>query len=553
MPQANLLILYAVMVLGSGVASDTAAEEAARIETIRTVKGSVVAIFGQTAAGGGSGVLISPDGFALTNFHVVSGIGVALKCGLDNGELYDAVLVGVDPVGDVALIQLLGRDDFPTAPLGDSDSLAVGQPVLAMGNPFLLATDFQPSVSLGIVSGLHRYQYPAQSKQGSLLEYTDCIQTDASINPGNSGGPLFNLAGEVIGINGRISLDKRGRVNVGVGYAISINQIKNFLDHLQGGMILDHASLGATVVTDAAGRTVVNEILNESDAFHQGLRIGDELVTFGVRVITSPNEFLNVLGIYPKGWRVPLIYRRDQQRHQIRPRLLGKHRDLQLQDIFNQEADQQGRPAPKTPLPKAVAAVYEARRGFANYYFNCQRRDALLEIVKGHNAGQATGKWTAQLQTQDGKAATVSIETSQAAWKQEGIQVAYPSEQPPPEGGADVAKLLMALEEWRRLMVDQQQWFSECTFGGGFRTDSGDTLLALETSRAGIDSQWLFDAEARQLRSMVLNTDDNQWIELDFQDYKPTESGSVLPWLIQLEIPGQAVREFRVTGWEVAP
>src|SRR5947199_406932 len=94
-----------------------------------------------------------------------------------------------------------------------------------MGNPFLLATDFKPTVTFGLVSGVHRYQYPA----GTLLEYTDCIQIDTSINPGNSGGPLFNMDGELIGINGRGSFEKRGRVNSGVGYAISINQIKNFM------------------------------------------------------------------------------------------------------------------------------------------------------------------------------------------------------------------------------------------------------------------------------------------------------------------------------------
>ena len=91
----------------------------------------------------------------------------------------------------MALIKLLGRDDFPHAELGDSDQLHAGDWVFAMGNPFLLATDFQPTVTYGIVSATHRYQSPA----GTLLEYTDCIQTDASINPGNSGGPLFDMRG----------------------------------------------------------------------------------------------------------------------------------------------------------------------------------------------------------------------------------------------------------------------------------------------------------------------------------------------------------------------
>ena len=166
-----------------------------------------------------------------------------MKCGLADGRFVDAVLVGLDPGGDVALIKLLGDDEFPAAELGDSDAVRVGDWAYVVGNPFLLADDFKPTVSYGVISGVHRYQYPA----GTLLEYADCLQTDAAINPGNSGGPMFDAAGRLIGINGRGSFEKRGRVNVGVGYAISINQIKRFLGLLKSGRIVDHASLGATV------------------------------------------------------------------------------------------------------------------------------------------------------------------------------------------------------------------------------------------------------------------------------------------------------------------
>src|SRR5207248_11670900 len=160
---------------------------------------------------------------------------------LPDGVLYDAVAVGIDKVGDVALIKLLPKkagQDFPCATLGDSDAVKAGDWSLALGNPFLLATDFTPTVTFGLVSGTHRYQRP---EGGVLLEYTDCIQVDASINPGNSGGPLFNAKGELIGINGRGSFEKRGRVNSGVGHAISINQIKHFLAHLYAGLDTDHA------------------------------------------------------------------------------------------------------------------------------------------------------------------------------------------------------------------------------------------------------------------------------------------------------------------------
>src|SRR2546421_8510837 len=129
-----------------------------------------------------------------------------------------------------------------------------------MGNPFLLAPDSTPTVTFGLMSGVHRYQYPA----GTILEYTDCIQIDTSINPGNSGGPLFNMDGELIGINGRGSFEKRGRVNSGGGYAISINQIKNFMGQLKAGLDTDHASLGAEIVTDedegSVGKLLVQRV-----------------------------------------------------------------------------------------------------------------------------------------------------------------------------------------------------------------------------------------------------------------------------------------------------
>ena len=221
-----------------------------------------------------------------------------------------------------------------------------------MGNPFLLATDFQPTVTYGIVSGVHRYQYPA----GTLLEYTDCIQTDASINPGNSGGPLFDGQGRLIGINGRGSFEKRGRVNVGVGYAISINQIKNFLGHLHSGRIVDHATLGARVASDDAGRVVVTDILDTCDAYRRGLRFDDELISFGGRPITTVNGFKNVLGIFPKGWRVPLSFRRDGKRYDVTVRLAGLHSD---EDLLQKT----GRPTPSQPMPTPKPADKPQPRG----------------------------------------------------------------------------------------------------------------------------------------------------------------------------------------------
>src|SRR5262249_44000785 len=250
----TLLVLLAGPVPAQTLNPKVALAEKKRVAVINKVKPSVVAVMARdmrgNLTGNGSGVLVDDEGYARTNWHVTSAArSPVMKCGLPDGKVYDAVLVGLDKVGDVALIKLLPKkagDKFPFALMGDSDKVRAGDWSLAMGNPFSLATDFTPTVTFGLISGVHRYQYPA----GTLLEYTDCIQIDTSINPGNSGGPLFNMDGELIGINGRGSFEKRGRVNSGVGYAISINQIKNFMGHLRAGIDTDHASLGADMESE---------------------------------------------------------------------------------------------------------------------------------------------------------------------------------------------------------------------------------------------------------------------------------------------------------------
>ncbi len=364
-----------------------------RVRVVKKVAPSVVAVFGQTANSGGSGVLISADGFALTNFHVTKGAGDWMRCGLNNGKLYNAVIVSIDPTGDVALIKLLGRDDFPFAKMGDSDKVRNGDWAYAMGNPFLLATDFAPTVTYGVVSGVHRYQYPSKS----FLEYTDCIQIDTSINPGNSGGPLFNGKGELIGINGRGSFEKRGRVNSGAGYAISINQIKNFMGHLKSGRILDHATLGASVATNEEGTIVVGSILESSEAYRRGLRIDDELITFAGHPVDSVNQYKNILGIYPAGWKLPIVYRKKNRKHKIYVRLRSLHRKSELTGKPKKggKPPRGGRPKPKvTPLSKYKHMLIK-KPGYANYYFNKLAQDRLLKVLNGlGDYSKTTGVWT---------------------------------------------------------------------------------------------------------------------------------------------------------------
>ena len=163
--------------------------------------------------------------------------------------------------------------------------------------------------------------------------------------------PAFNAQAELIGINGRCSFEKRGRINVGVGYAISINQVKLFFDHLSSGRIVDHATLGATVARDSSGQVRIDNILTSSDAFRRGLRYNDELISFAGRPVHSVNEFKNILGIFPKGWRVPLQYRRDGQIDSIHVRLAGLHSPEELFHIIQGESNADRR------LPKSASLI----------------------------------------------------------------------------------------------------------------------------------------------------------------------------------------------------
>lgn len=294
------------------------AAEQARIQAIARVYGAVVAVYGNDRQGGGSGVIYDPSGLALTNHHVVAAAGVEGWAGLADGKMYRWKLVGTDPGGDVAIIQLTGKDRFPVAPLGDSDTVRVGDWAMAMGNPFILAEDQKPTVTLGIVSGVRRYQAGAGL---NTLVYGNCIQVDSSINPGNSGGPLFNLRGQVIGINGRGSFLERGRVNVGLGYAISSNQIKNFLPDLLATKIAQHGTLDA-LFRNQDGKVICYTLNLDAPIARAGLQLGDSLVSLDDQEITDANQYTNLLSTLSADWPVKLVYRRNGKQQTVWVRLL---------------------------------------------------------------------------------------------------------------------------------------------------------------------------------------------------------------------------------------
>jgi serine protease Do len=191
-----------------------------------------------TEEGAGTGIIVSKDGYVLTNKHVIDGastVGIALS---DGTTYSDVQVLGSDPLNDVAFLKIPGVRDLPAAELGDSTSIRVGQKVVAIGNSL---GQYQNTVTSGIISGTGR---PVSAQAGSEVEtLTDLIQTDAAINPGNSGGPLLNLQGQVIGINTAIAADAQG-----IGFSIPIGATKGILKGVLAGKGVQRAYLGINYV-----------------------------------------------------------------------------------------------------------------------------------------------------------------------------------------------------------------------------------------------------------------------------------------------------------------
>lgn len=472
--------------------------ERKRIEVLKRIAPSVVCVMSGSGEGGGSGVLISADGLAITNYHVTSGSGNFLKCGLNDGNVYDAVIAGIDPTGDVAMIRLLGRSDFPFASPGNSDDVRVGDEVMALGNPFLLADDFTPTVTWGIASGIHRYQYPANT----FLEYTDCIQIDASINPGNSGGPLFDIHGRWIGINGRASFEQRGRVNVGAAYAISVNQVLFFLGHLKSGRIVDHGTADFSLETDTTGVVLVRDLANQSEAWRRGLRRGDEVLSFAGRALTSANDFKNVLGIFPAGARVPLTYRNEEGQYSTSVRLRPLHEYRQAPKIPEQrqetpqELQQQKPPEP----PEKWKHLFEARDGFTNYAFNrmeLQRlSNPLSECLDGYPQRGRT--WVIRL-TDDITGQTMELIAGRdgAGLTLNGTPWHQDAAEPDPDVEPDeYPGLLTAAIQWHRLIRSGlNDWTDAIYLGTEQHLETGQMVDLVVTQQDTLTCRWMFVAD----------------------------------------------------------
>jgi len=233
----------------------------------------------------GSGFVVDKDGYILTNAHVVQGADHVTASFSENGDAVDAEVKGVDTSADLAVLKIDPSDvkDLTPVPLGDSSKVAVGDPVIAIGNPF----GFSRTVTTGIVSGLQRQ---IQAPNGFTIAHV--IQTDASINPGNSGGPLLDSNGRVIGINSQIATGG-GQGSVGIGFAVPINTAKKLLPDLKADETIERAYLGVRMqgVTKQLAEdlnlasdhgALVVEVTPDSPADKAGLRGGRTQTSEGI-------------------------------------------------------------------------------------------------------------------------------------------------------------------------------------------------------------------------------------------------------------------------------
>jgi serine protease Do len=249
----------------------------------------------------GSGVVVSPDGYVLTNNHVVLGGQADVTVILPDKRELRARIVGVDEATDLAVLKIDARN-LPTIPWGDSSKLRVAEWVLAIGNPFGVLNQ---TVTLGIVSATGR------SLEGRLAQYEDFIQTDAAINRGNSGGALINARGELVGINTAIFSETGGYQGVGFAVPSRIAQyvMRELIDHgsVRRGTIADIVLMPMTTylaeqlgVREARG-LLVRQVGPRSDAYRAGLRQGDIIVSFNGAQIEDASHFMRLLSDAPIG------------------------------------------------------------------------------------------------------------------------------------------------------------------------------------------------------------------------------------------------------------
>lgn len=303
-------------------------EEADIASVVKKVSPSVVSVVTKSVSnksffgpeeeqGAGTGIIVSKDGYILTNKHVVNGASTVSVVLSDGTRYSDVKVLGTDPLNDVAFLKVPDANNLTPAELGDSTSIQVGQKVVAIGNSL---GQYQNTVTNGIISGTGR---PVAAQSGESVEnLTDLIQTDAAINPGNSGGPLLNLAGQVIGINTAIIEDAQG-----IGFAIPIGSTKGILKSVLRGDGVQRAFLGINylpVTADVAHKYDLSvkkgayvfsgeggAVVNGSPADRAGVKEKDVITKVGGVAVGDKGGLATLVGEYAPGDKVELVLLRD--------------------------------------------------------------------------------------------------------------------------------------------------------------------------------------------------------------------------------------------------
>lgn len=284
--------------------------------------------FQTTSEGAGTGIIVSADGYILTNRHVVQDART-LEIINSEGERYsDVTLIGSDPLNDIAILKIKGAKDLPAAELGDSGTVRVGQRVIAIGNSL---GQYQNTVTSGIISGLGRPVTAATDELGMNVEsLTDLLQTDAAINPGNSGGPLINMAGQVIGINTAIVSDAQS-----VGFAIPINAARGIIRGVLADGTIQKAYLGVQFVAitpDIRAELNLSErngalvksgtsgqaaVISGGPADKAGIQEGDIITKVDDRVVGEQGGLGSLIAEFLPGEKVTLTIIRDGKTQEV--------------------------------------------------------------------------------------------------------------------------------------------------------------------------------------------------------------------------------------------
>jgi len=267
----------------------------------------------------GSGFIISPDGYIITNDHV-AGSAAEITITMTDGSHHEAKIVGTDPVSDICLLKI-DIDNLPYIELGTSDDLIIGEWVIALGNPFgLFELNDKPTVTVGVISATGMNLEPINDRY-----YLNMIQTDAAINGGNSGGALVNSLGQVIGMNTLIYTAGGVQGNIGLGFAIPINKIKRIITELKtSGKIDRDFKIGMSVQSIDAGiiryynlentkGVIVTKIMQNTPADDAGLKVGDIITEIEDYKINNENTIFGVFQEFRVGQEIKIKIIRDNK------------------------------------------------------------------------------------------------------------------------------------------------------------------------------------------------------------------------------------------------